>query len=137
MPAHELVENQGFHHMRMRHRLVPTLLLGAALLAGCAGGGDGASQDGAAAPPAKGVTEVAAERSQFVPAAIEVPAGTKVTWTLADGSVPHDVKGDGWHSGKPQTSGTYSHTFDTPGSYDYACTVHPQMTGRVVVTAAP
>jgi plastocyanin len=126
--------------MRRQHRLLSASLLSAsllsvALLAGCSGGSAQGSASSEA--PAKGVTEVAAKQSKFTPAAIEVPAGTKVTWTLADGSVPHDVKGDGFHSGEPQTSGTYSYTFDKPGTYEYACTVHPQMTGRVVVTAAP
>jgi plastocyanin len=120
--------------MRTRHRLVPTILLAAALLAGCGGSGGG-QDDTAGQAPAKGVTEVVAKQTKFAPAAIEVPAGTKVTWAFQDGSVPHDVKGDGWESGKPQTSGTYSHSFERAGTYDYRCTLHPQMTGRVVVTA--
>ena len=41
---------------------------------------------------------------------------------------------DGFNSGEPQRSGSFAHTFATPGSYDYVCTLHPQMTGRVVVT---
>ena len=65
---------------------------------------------------------------------VEVPAGTTVTWKFRDGSVPHDVKADGFNSGEPQRSGSFAHTFATPGSYDYVCTLHPQMTGRVVVT---
>jgi plastocyanin len=51
--------------------------------------------------------------------------------------MPHDVKGDGWGSGEPQRSGTFRRTFDQPGTYDYVCTLHPQMTGRVLVTAGP
>jgi plastocyanin len=131
--------------MRSRHPLLSGLLLttalltaallAAALLAGCAaGGGQGqASSD----PPAKGVTTVVAKHTRFSPAAIEVPAGTEVTWSFQDGPVPHNVEGDGWESGDPQRSGTFRRTFDQPGTYDYACTLHPQMTGRVVVTAKP
>jgi plastocyanin len=111
-------------------RLLP-LAVGAVLLAGCASGQGGEPPTGAAA---KGVNEVTAEDVRFSPAIVEVPAGTIVTWKFRDGSVPHDVKGDGFDSGEPQRSGSFAHTFATPGSYDYVCTVHPQMTGRVVVT---
>ncbi len=59
-------------------------LLALLLLAACSGGG-------ADATPVRGVTQVAAENDRFSPAAIEVPAGTTVTWVFRDGSVPHDV----------------------------------------------
>jgi plastocyanin len=107
------------------------LAVGAVLLAGCAAGQAGKPPTGEAA---KGVDEVVAKDVRFSPAIVEVPAGTTVTWTFRDGNVPHDVKGDGFYSGKPRRSGSFTHTFSTPGSYDYVCTVHPQMTGRVVVT---
>jgi plastocyanin len=112
------------------------VVLLAALLAGCSSsGGQGDATGGQA--PAKGATTVVARQNRFAPVATEVPAGTEVTWTFDDGNVPHDVKGDGWSSGKPRTSGTFGHTFDRPGTYDYVCTLHSQMTGRVVVTARP
>jgi|SRR5829696_4291814 len=120
--------------MRPRHQLLPALLL-AALLAGCTA--DRGQDDASSGPPAKGVTQIVAKQIRFSPAAIQVPAGARVTWIFQDGQVPHDVKGGGWSSGKPQASGTFSHSFDQPGIYDYACTLHPQMTGRIVVTAGP
>jgi plastocyanin len=49
--------------------------------------------------------------------------------------VPYNVEGDGCDSGEPLASGAFRRTFDQPGTYDYTCTLHPQMTGRVVVTA--
>lgn len=105
--------------------------LGLVLLAGCAGGGGGTD-----AQPVNGVTRVAAKQNTFTPRAVQVPAGTTVTWTFEDGQVPHDVKGAGLDSGKPKAKGTYTHAFDQPGTYDYRCTLHPGMTGKVVVTAA-
>jgi plastocyanin len=48
--------------------------------------------------------------------------------------VPHDVTGEGWKSGDPQSEGTFRHAFDRPGTYDYRCTLHGGMEGRVVVT---
>ncbi|HEX5876979.1 MAG TPA: plastocyanin/azurin family copper-binding protein [Actinomycetota bacterium] len=115
---------------RLPALLVP-LALAAVVLAGC--GGDEGGGAGAAAP-VTGVTEVAAENNHFSPAAIQVPAGTTVTWEFKDRFVPHDVTADGWSSGDPQRSGSYAHTFDQPGTYPYRCTLHDGMTGQVVVT---
>jgi plastocyanin len=121
-------------------RRLPTLLfpvvMAAALvlvLAGC-GGEDGGGGGGAAAAPVTGVTQVATKDNRFSPGAIQVPAGTTVTWRFEDGFVPHDVKADGFSSGDPQRDGTFTHTFDTPGTYPYRCTLHDGMDGRVVVT---
>jgi plastocyanin len=110
-------------------------LLAAAVLvlAGCGGGGGGAA---AGAAPVAGVTKVAAKDNRFTPPAIQVPAGTAVTWTFEDRFVPHDVTGDGWSSGDPRRKGSFTHTFARPGTYPYRCTVHDGMTGRVVVTGA-
>jgi plastocyanin len=109
------------------------LALAAAVLTGC-GGDEGGGN--AAAAPVTGVTEVAAKDNQFTPPAIQVTAGTTVTWSFDDRFVPHDVTGDGFTSGDPRRSGTFTHTFDRPGTYDYRCTVHDGMDGRVVVTGA-
>jgi plastocyanin len=122
--------------MRPRLQLLSGLLLAAALLAGCAAG-DGGQDEASSAPPVKGATTVVARDTRFSPAAIEVPAGTEVTWSFEDGPVPHNVEGDSWGSGESQRSGTFHRTVDQPGTYDYSCTLHPQMTGRVVVTAKP
>jgi plastocyanin len=115
--------------------LAPLALAAALVLAGCGDdGGDGAAA--AAAAPVTGVTRVAAKDNRFTPPAVQVPAGTTVTWAFDDGLVPHDVTGDGWRSGDPQRRGTFAHTFDRPGTYPYRCTVHDGMNGRVVVTGA-
>jgi plastocyanin len=103
------------------------------VVAGC-GGDDGGGGDAAGAAPVTGVTQVAAKDNRFTPPAIQVPAGTTVTWTFKDGLVPHDVTGDGWRSGDPRRGGTFTHSFDQQGTYPYRCTVHDGMTGRVVVT---
>jgi plastocyanin len=63
--------------------------------------------------------------NQFDPPAVTIAAGGTVTWEWKGGI--HDVTFDGFHS-KTQESGSYPHTFDTPGTYAYVCTVH-QSTG--------
>jgi plastocyanin len=115
--------------------LAPLALAAALVLAGCGDDGGGGAAASAAAP-VTGVTRVAAKDNRFTPPAVQVPAGTTVTWAFEDGLVPHDVTGDGWRSGDPQRKGTFAHTFDRPGTYSYRCTVHDGMNGRVVVTGA-
>jgi plastocyanin len=105
--------------------------------AGAAGGGRAARQLRRRRRRASRRHQRSARQGGISPAAIEVPAGTEVTWSFQDDLMPHDVKGDSWGSGEPQRSGTFRRTFDQPGTYDYACRLHPQMTGRVVVTATP
>lgn len=112
--------------MRFRTTLPAALLTFVALTA-C--GDDAADDAGTTAPVA--ATEVAVVDNDFEPAAIRVDAGATVTWKW-EGSAPHDVRGDGFAS-KIQTSGTFQHTFGTPGEFEYRCTVHRDMRGRVVV----
>jgi plastocyanin len=123
--------------MRRLPLLTAALAMGAALvLAGCGGDEGGGSGAGADAALVTGVTQVTAKDNRFTPAAIQVQAGSTVTWGFKDGLVPHDVVADGFTSGDPRRKGTFAHTFDRPGTYPYRCTVHDGMTGRVVVTAA-
>ena len=74
---------------------------------------------------------VAVRDNKFDPRAIEVAPGTKVMWRF-EGDSPHNVTGDGWAS-ETQRAGGYERVFATAGTYDYKCTVHPGMTGRVIV----
>ena len=77
---------------------------------------------------------VVVDDMRFSPRVIEVTAGTTVSWSFQGGDMRHDVKGDGFKSEIMRT-GTFWHAFSAPGVYDYHCTLHPQMTGRIVVTS--
>ena len=115
------------------HRLLaPLLLVLTFTLAACQSGSAASPAD---TPPVRGVTTVVARKLKFQPPAIEVPPGTEVTWRFEDGSVPHNVKGDGFAS-ENQSRGTFSHRFEQPGEYRYTCDLHAGMEGRVVVTDA-
>jgi amicyanin len=73
----------------------------------------------------------------FLPQRITVKAGTTVTWINED-DVPHTIVSSSkvFKSKALDTADKFSFTFTTPGTYDYFCSVHPHMTGAVVVEAA-
>jgi amicyanin len=86
-------------------------------------------------PAPQGGTAVSITDFKFNPATLTVPVGTTVTWTNQD-EEPHTIaaKDGSFHSPGMDTHGTYSFTFTTPGSFEYICSIHPFMTGSVVVT---
>ena len=72
----------------------------------------------------------------FGPQELKVKAGTTVTWTNED-DIPHTVVSpNNFRSKALDTDGTCSFTFTTPGTYKYFCSLHPHMTGTIVVEAA-
>jgi plastocyanin len=79
-------------------------------------------------------TEVKIDNFSFGPATITVAAGTTVTWTNRD-DIPHTVVADDktFKSKVLDTDEKFSYTFSKPGTYPYFCSVHPKMTGKVVV----
>jgi amicyanin len=81
--------------------------------------------------------EVDIDQFTFLPQRITVKAGTTVTWINED-DVPHTVASSGkvFKSKALDTADKFSFTFTTPGTYDYFCSLHPHMTGAVVVEAA-
>ncbi|MBU1032582.1 MAG: hypothetical protein ABII13_03195 [Patescibacteria group bacterium] len=75
---------------------------------------------------------IANSNQGFVPASTTVKKGSTVTWTNRDISV-HAVSGDGFSSSMLQPEASFTHTFNTVGSFDYSCTVHEVQTGTVNV----
>lgn len=78
-------------------------------------------------------SSVEIRNSAFNPAIISVPTGTTVTWTNRD-NITHTVTGSGFDSGRLDSGQTFSRTFSTAGTYDYKCSIHPNMSGTVAVT---
>ena len=78
----------------------------------------------------------------FTPKEITVSAGTTVTWTNEDTTIHTVVEGSPQSSGATPAfdssiiapSATWENTFDTAGDFDYYCTLHPFMTGKVTVS---
>ena len=80
-------------------------------------------------------TTVKIDNFSFGPATITIPAGSTVTWTNND-DVPHVVTSDDNKMFKSKTLDTddkFSFTFTTAGDYDYLCSIHPNMKGKVIV----
>lgn len=90
----------------------------------------------AAPADAKGTsdTTVKIDNFSFSPATITVPAGTTVRWTNAD-DIPHTVVADDktFKSKALDTDDQFTYTFTKPGTYSYFCSIHPKMTGKIVV----
>ena len=78
--------------------------------------------------------EVKIDNFSFGPATLTVAAGTTVTWTNRD-DIPHTVVSDDkvFKSKVLDTDEKFSFTFTKPGTYGYFCSIHPKMTGKVVV----
>jgi plastocyanin len=115
----------------IRPRLILAALAGllALALSAC---GTGEASRAATAAEVDGLT-VAIENMAFTPQRLTVKAGSTVTWVWRDGAIAHDVKGDGFKS-KVMAEGTFGHRFTEPGTYEYVCTLHPNMTGTIEVT---
>jgi plastocyanin len=95
-----------------------------------------AGYGGSGAPP-KGPNDnhrVTIENFTFTPAALPVPVGATVTWVNRD-DTPHTVVSteNKFKSQTLDTDGEFSYKFTGPGTYEYFCSVHPKMTGKVVV----
>ena len=82
-------------------------------------------------------TEVQIDQFTFAPQRVTVKAGTTVIW-INDDDVPHTVASSSkfFKSKALDTKDKFSFTFTTPGTYEYFCSLHPHMTGAIVVEAA-
>jgi plastocyanin len=81
--------------------------------------------------------EVKIDNFTFAPQELHVTAGTAVTWENRD-DIPHTITSTTqvFRSKALDTGDRFSFTFATPGTYKYFCSLHPHMTGTIVVEAA-
>ena len=86
-------------------------------------------------PAGASKAQVDIDNFSFLPKEITVPVGTTVTWTNHD-DVPHVVASADDQFKKSaalDTDESFSHTFTTAGNYTYFCSIHPHMTGKIIV----
>jgi plastocyanin len=117
----------------MRRRVSTGVLL-ATFGLGIAGLGAGAGNVTASAQPKPETMEVKIDNFTFGPAELTVMVGTTITWTNRD-DIPHTVVNTdkAFKSKVLDTDAQFSFTFSTPGTFPYFCSIHPKMTGKVVV----
>jgi plastocyanin len=105
-------------------------------LVGCSGGSGSTSN-----PPSSGTTTVDKPAAgatvlekgfAFEPATLEVKVGDIVTFKNED-SAPHNVSIDGKQLGNQDQGASVTWTAQQAGTFPYTCTIHPAMTGEVVV----
>jgi plastocyanin len=75
---------------------------------------------------------VTIQHSRYIPGTLTINRGDTVTWLWRDGRVNHNVVAKEFHS-KVQSKGSFTVRFTRSGSFAYMCTVHPKMSGRIVV----
>jgi len=104
----------------------------AVLLALLAGGGAFTSH--ASGEQNKMASEVSVDNFTFGPETVTVPLNSTVTWVNRD-DVPHVIAStDGLFRSKAlDTDDKFSFTFAKPGTYQYFCSIHPKMVGKIVV----
>ncbi len=112
--------------------LIPGLLAVVVAVAGCAESGAATQAPDSAA--GAGDIQVAMVDMGFEPETVTVPAGGSITWVNQD-SVSHNAVADdgSWATELFGGGNSATLTFGTPGTYSYVCTLHPKMTGTVIV----
>jgi plastocyanin len=110
--------------------------LAAALVMGMGIFGTGRNGSVTRAQQTTSATEVKIDNFSFGPVTLTVPVGTTVTWTNRD-DIPHNtVSTDDpkiFKSKVLDTDEKFSFTFSKPGTYSYFCSIHPKMTGKIIV----
>ena len=103
----------------------------AAALWGCSG-------DDSPSDPGDGGADMTVEvhNNFFDPDDLTVPMDATVTWEWHSGGTAHNVTFDDGPASDDLTSGTFTRTFNTAGTFNYHCTIHgPSMAGTVTVSA--
>lgn len=114
--------------MKIFKLILISVLLFALLMAGLTGCGSKAEDQ---AVPA-GENTVLIEDYKYNPAEITIKTGETITWINKD-SVRHTATGDNFDTGLFGKDESAQVTFDEAGTFDYICTPHPYMKGKVII----
>jgi amicyanin len=124
----------GYIHSRLSYMMAAILILtGLVTLSACSSGYGAPSTSTSAAPPAGNTISIA--NFAFSPSSLTIKVGTTVTWTNKD-STAHTVTSDTGNvlnSGNMAQNATFSFTFNSAGTFNYHCAIHPNMKGTIVV----
>lgn len=108
--------------------LLTIFLIGAVVFACNKSGGYGSNNGGSTG------NNISIKNFAFSVSTLTVSSGTVVKWTNNDATAHTVTADDGsFNSGELASGQSYTHTFDSTGTYAYHCTYHPMMTASVVV----
>ena len=118
-----------------RRRLLATAALLTTFLVGACSDDEPTPDTSANGRAGAGGDAVAIEEFTFKPADLEIEAGTTVTFTNKD-EFAHTAtaKDKSFDTGNLEQDGTFEHTFEDAGTFEYLCTIHNSMTGTITVS---
>lgn len=110
------------------------LLVALVVVVGCSGSNAGSGTTTTSGSAGEGSHVVKMIDISYQPQTLTIKAGDTVTWVNED-SVSHNAVADdgSWRTDVFGKGGSGSVTFDTPGTYPYACTLHAAMKGTIIV----
>lgn len=117
-------------------RSISIAILGAVLLIGLGAIGASLRSSTVNTPEKSSSTEVKIDNFSFGPATLTVPVGTTVAWANHDDIAHNVVSTDDRKTFKSKVLDTderFSYTFNNAGTFSYFCSIHPKMTGKVIV----
>jgi len=113
------------------------LVLAVALVAGCssyrAPSGGGGQSGGGTSGGTSGGTTVTEQNFAFSPQTLQVKVGDTVTFKNDDSTAHHVVFQAGNDLGEQQPGQSVTYKAVARGSFPYKCSIHPSMTGTIVV----
>ena len=117
--------------MRFRVLTLGFLIIGSVLVGSDAAAGGGGCHEPISPTPRETMT-ISMENFCVLPGAIQIQPGDTVEVVNRD-AVAHNLYGPDWYHGDLRPGESARRTFEQPGTYTFACTLHPGMTGAVVV----
>ena len=118
--------------MKSKYSVLILMVVGIILISGC--GQQQIQKEDSIVPISSSQKEsISIKNFAFNPAIINIKIGTTVTWTNED-SVSHTVTSEeNFDSGTLTSGETFVFTFNDKGTFDYICTIHPSMKGKIIV----
>ncbi|MFA5996034.1 MAG: cupredoxin family copper-binding protein [Patescibacteria group bacterium] len=118
------------------NKMITALLfiMGILLVSGCSLSGSNTTNTNLTGIQAEPVATntISIQNFVFDPAMLTVKQGTTVTWINNDYAT-HTIKSDAFNSSDLANGQSFSFTFNTAGTFNYSCGIHPTMLGKIVV----
>lgn len=141
MTSHTTAEERSRFRLMLRYWVAVAIVAIAVVLVGCGSGTtttteapDGTATTGAGGSSGGATAQVNMQGLAFDPQTMTINVGDTVNWTNRD-EAPHNAVADdkSWKTSVFATGESGSVTFTTAGTFPYICTIHPNMTGTVIV----